>query len=317
MNYFVSVIICTYNRCQDLKGVLDSLLKQIDGYLIYEVIIADNNSSDRTKDILLEYAPRFGGRLKYIFEARQGKSHALNKAVQSAKGNIICLTDDDVVLDEYWVRKTIECFNQHHCDVVGGRVLPVFPQGTSQWVKDYAAKLAGSVVVYDYGDRTFEYKGESFPFIGANLSVRREVFEQVGLFRTDLGVGTGTVGEDTEFVQRLLSQHKNLFYCGEALVWHPFDPKRLSLKYIALWNISFGKYATRMESERRASFIYYFGIPRYLIRGIVEDFLKLISVFWSKPNFFITWRNLFCKLGMIQEYYKFHRNGSKSCLRSA
>jgi glycosyltransferase involved in cell wall biosynthesis len=311
MNYFASVIICTYNRCESLRLVLDSLLSQVDDYLIYEVIVSDNNSFDRTKEVLLEYAPKFAGRLKYICERYKGKSSAANSAIRIAKGNIICLTDDDVVLDHHWVSKIVQCFDRHNCDCVGGRVLPIFPEGTAQWIKDHASKLSGSVVIYDKGEKTFEFKGETFPFIGANIALKRTVFKDVGYFRPDLGGGTGTVGEDTEFVDRLLIRGKTLYYCGEALIWHPFDPKRLTLKHMALWNISLGKYNTRMQTERGTRLFYYFGIPRYLIRGVIEDFVRLISFFWLKPAFFIAWRDLFCKLGMIQEYQKVHK---KACL---
>lgn len=309
MKPVASIIICTYNRSNDLKNVLGGFLKQnIDKNINYEIIVSDNNSSDDTRSLVLSaYADLFAGRLKYVFEAQQGKSYALNSAIQASQGGIICFTDDDVIPDEYWLSKIIECFQQYGCDGVGGRVLPVFPSGTDQWIKENASKLSGSVVIYDYGDKTFLLTGSTFPFIGANFSFKREVFEQLGFFRTDLAGCAGAVGEDTEFVNRLLIQGKSLYYCGAALIWHPFDRERLSFKHIARWNISFGKFAARMESERGTQFIYYFGIPRYLIRGIVEDFFKLVSLSWTKPLFFIAWRNLFCKVGMIQEYYKYSR----------
>jgi glucosyl-dolichyl phosphate glucuronosyltransferase len=317
MNYFVSVIICTYNRSERLKIVLEGLLKQADDYLIYEIIVADNNSNDRTKDILVEYAPKFGGRLKYVFERCPGKSLAANAAIRMSKGNILCFTDDDVVLHEYWISQLVRCFDRYNCDCVGGRVLPIFPEGTEQWVRDYATKLSGAVVIYDKGEETFEFKGQTFPFIGANFAFKRSVFKQVGYFRPDLGGGTGRVGEDTEFINRLLDQGKRLYYCGKAVIWHPFDPHRLTLKHVAQWNISLGKYATRMEAEKGRRLFYYFGVPRYLIRGVIQDCIKLLGLFWTKPGFLIAWRDLFCKVGMIQEYKKFYKEGGKeACLKS-
>jgi glucosyl-dolichyl phosphate glucuronosyltransferase len=312
MKPLASIVICTYNRSKDLKNVLDSLLKQkIDKDLSYEIIVSDNNSSDHTKDLVLsDYADLFAGRLKYIFEPHQGKSYALNSAIEASHGSLICFTDDDVILDEFWLSKTIECFKQYDCDGVGGRVLPIFPACTEQWIKENASKLSGSVVIYDHGDKTCPLTGSTFPFIGANFSFKREIFKQAGSFRTDLGGCTGAVGEDTEFVNRLLARGKSLYYCGAALIWHPFDRERLTLKHIAKWNISLGKFATRMESEKATQFIYYFGIPRYLLRGIIVDFFKLLSLSWTKPSFFIAWRNLFCKVGMIQEYHKFYRKGA-------
>jgi glycosyltransferase involved in cell wall biosynthesis len=304
MKPLVSVVICTFNRCKDLPHVLDSLLEQKGVDFNYEVIIGDNHSSDDTKEVVINYAPLFGSKLKYVYEPRQGKSFALNKTIEAARGNFICFTDDDVVIDRWWLSKIVDCFNRYHCDGVGGRVLPVFPTGTASWIKENANKLSGAVVVYDYGETTFRFTANSFPFIGANFAFKKEVFKQLGSFRTDLGGGTGTVGEDTEFINRLLGHGKSLYYCGEALVWHPFDSKRLTLRNVARWNISLGKFATRMEAQKGSRFIYYLGVPRYLIRGTIEDFFKLIVSSWNKIAFYIAWRNLFRKVGMIQEYSK-------------
>jgi len=80
---FISVIICTYNRCESLKDTLDSLLAQeCDGTFNWEVIVVDNNSKDRTKEVVESYMHKFGGKLRYLFEPRQGKSHALNKEIK-------------------------------------------------------------------------------------------------------------------------------------------------------------------------------------------------------------------------------------------
>ena len=47
----VSVIVATYNRCEVLRGALDSLLHQETGGTTYEVIVADNNSTDDTRRV--------------------------------------------------------------------------------------------------------------------------------------------------------------------------------------------------------------------------------------------------------------------------
>ena len=305
MNHLVSVIICTYNRCEDLGRVLDSLLKQrTNNHFTYEAIIVDNNSTDQTKEVVSKYQTQFQEKLKYLLESKQGKSYALNLGIKTAQGDILCFTDDDVILDEFWLEKIVECYDQHACDGVGGRVLPVFPSDTPAWVRDNAVKLSGAVVIYDHGDTTVPLHNSMYRFIGANYSFKRSIFKQLGDFRTDLGPGKGTVGEDVELVDRFLDNGKILYYCGEALVWHPFDMKRLTLKHVAKWNIELGTFKVRKEIEKKEAFIFYFGIPRYLIRGIMRDFLRLITVCYNRPAFFIAWRDLFCKAGMIREYKK-------------
>lgn len=82
----ISIIISTYNRCESLKDTLDSLLNQeIDGSFDYEVIITDNNSKDKTKEVVESCKEKFNGRLRYLFEPQQGKSYALNRAIKESK----------------------------------------------------------------------------------------------------------------------------------------------------------------------------------------------------------------------------------------
>ena len=64
----ISVIICTRNRCESLKETLESLLRREHvGQCAYEIIVVDNNSTDRTKETVDGFVSRFNGRLRYVF----------------------------------------------------------------------------------------------------------------------------------------------------------------------------------------------------------------------------------------------------------
>lgn len=316
MNNILSVIICTYNRAHFLKDTLASLLEQkADGNFIHEVIVVDNNSSDATRAVVESFFPRFNvasPRLKYLFQSAQGKSGAVNKAIEAAKGDIIVFTDDDVTFDQRWLSTIVKCFEQHSCDGVGGRVLPVYAPGTPEWIKAGAVKLSGTVVIYDYGTKTCAYDKSMYPFIGANFAFRRKVFTDCGMFRTDLGPGQGTVGEDHEFIVRLVKKSKVLYYCGDALVWHPVDLQRLTFKHVAQWNIALGRFAARMEYESAEQpLVYLCGVPRYLWRGVIQDFLWLAVSVLSRPAFLDATRSFYRKVGMIKEYRQ-RASGGKS-----
>lgn len=100
----ISVIIPTYNRCDLLKATLTSLLDQyLDPGFVYEVLVIDNNSTDRTKDAVENLLGSFQGRLRYFFEKQQGKSFALNRGLNEARGEILAMTDDDCRLDKNWL----------------------------------------------------------------------------------------------------------------------------------------------------------------------------------------------------------------------
>jgi glycosyltransferase involved in cell wall biosynthesis len=174
-----------------LKMTLESILKlEFDVPAELEIIIIDNNSNDQTKEVVFSFSERFQGRLKYFFQPIPGKSLSLNMGIQNAKGDILAFTDDDVELHPAWLNEMHKCFNEHACDGIGGRVLPSYSEHTPQWVKDNAIRLSGSVVIYDYGEKTMRLTDKMYSFIGANFAFKKDVFLKHGFFRTDLGPGT-------------------------------------------------------------------------------------------------------------------------------
>ena len=79
----ITVILCTYNRCQSLPGALDSLAaSRLPADIVWEVLVVDNNSSDQTQAIVQDFSRRYPGRFRYIFEPNPGKSFALNTGIQ-------------------------------------------------------------------------------------------------------------------------------------------------------------------------------------------------------------------------------------------
>ena len=315
----ISIIIATRNRGGSLKKILDSLLSQKnDGSFEFEVIVVDNNSTDGTKATVESYLPKFNeatlARLKYLFEPIKGKSCALNKGIKEAQGDITAFTDDDVVVDSQWLSQIVRCLEQYPCDGVGGRILPFYPKETPQWITDNKHLLSGPIVFYDQGELSKKYEKPMLEFLGANFAFRREVFNQCGLFRTDLGPGTPRIGEDTEFVNRLLKEKKVLYYCGNALVWHPVDVKRMNLRYIAKWNITLGRYRVLGDDQGKIPehLTYYFGVPRYLINEIMHNGLRAITTIFNKPEFLKAWKQLFINLGKAMEIRRIY-----SCTKSA
>lgn len=301
----VSVVIATYNRHAELEKVLKDFLNQeLLGFFDYEIIVADNNSTDQTEATVNHLIPQFNGRLTYLKQAVRGKSNALNMAIKQAKGEIIAFTDDDVIVERNWLSSLVECFNQYDCEGVGGRVLPVYPDNTPGWVSQHPVQLAGVVVIYDQGEKARLADETIERFIGSNWAFKSSIFKECGLFRIDLGPGTPMiVGEDEEFYLRLLEKKKKLYYCPQVIIHHPVDLRRLSLRNAAIWHMALGRYQAFKQIEQgREKFIYYCGVPRYLIKNIVINSLKLL-IFWVNPfAFWNAYRSLFCNIGMIQQY---------------
>ncbi len=100
MKTAVSVIIPVYNGERTLQKCLNSVLNQT--YKNYEIIVVDNNSTDKTKDIIKEFQSK-NKKVKYLFEPKRGRAIARNLGIRNVKSSIIVMTDADCIVPEDWI----------------------------------------------------------------------------------------------------------------------------------------------------------------------------------------------------------------------
>lgn len=90
----ISVVVPSYNQAAFLPAALDSLLEQ--GYPDLEILVMDGGSTDGSADILRDYAPRLTA---WVSELDRGQSHAINKGIAQATGEVMTwLNSDDLLL---------------------------------------------------------------------------------------------------------------------------------------------------------------------------------------------------------------------------
>lgn len=277
----ISVILATYNRAASLARAIDSLSKlRNPSALQWELLVVDNNSHDNTRQVVEDLAKDWGLRLRYIFEGTQGKAFALRTGVTHARGDILVFTDDDVTFDPEWLISIKRTFDEFDCAAVGGRVIPVWNQPKPEWL---VMGEQQAIVNFDKGDVP---KQIQCPPLGANYAFRREVFSKIGSFRLDLGVtggddSRGGSSVDTEFGDRLLRAGEKIMYAPTALVYHPVEPHRATKSYFLRWFYIDGVSGIRANGWPERA-VCYFGVPRYLFRGIIQSFLRWIFSF--DPN---------------------------------
>src|SRR5258708_37428539 len=121
----ITVILCTFNRCHSLSKALGSLAAtQLQDSLQWEVLVVDNNSNEGTREVALDFGNRFPDRFRYEFEARPGKSYALNTGIKNAHGQILAFTDDDVVVEPDWLQNLTASLHGDEWAGAAGRTLP-------------------------------------------------------------------------------------------------------------------------------------------------------------------------------------------------
>lgn len=110
----VSLVIPAYNEEHHLYSCLQAATSQTVPF--HEIIVVDNNSTDRTAEI----AASFAG-VKIVTEARQGKVYARSSGFDAAKGDIIGRIDADTILPANWNQTVQAIFSEGKTDAVSGR----------------------------------------------------------------------------------------------------------------------------------------------------------------------------------------------------
>jgi glycosyltransferase involved in cell wall biosynthesis len=245
----ISVILCTYNRCQSLAKALESIAATtFSNSLEREVLVIDNNSSDRTREVVEGFCRRFPDHFRYVFEPQQGKSHALNTGIREARGEVLAFTDDDVTVEPTWLENlTAELFSDEWAGA-GGRIFPEREVKLPNWLTlEGPQSMAGLLVLFDRGPVAGEL---TVPPFGANMAFRKAMFEEYGGFRTDLGPPPKLRGEDTEFCLRLVKASQRFHYAPSAIVYHEIPEKRLTKSYFLSWWFGHGRTTIRLREKR-------------------------------------------------------------------
>jgi glycosyltransferase involved in cell wall biosynthesis len=245
----VSVILCSYNRCGSLATALESIAaSKLPDSMDWEVLVIDNNSSDKTREVAQGFCQRFPNRFHYFFEPRQGKSFALNTGIQAARGEVLAFTDDDVIVEPTWLFEISEPLRGEEWAGAGGRIRPARKFTPPKWLNlEGEFEMGGQLVLFDRGDASIEL---SVPPFGANMAFRSAIFKEYGGFRTDLGPeGTAQIrGEDTEFCERLTKAGCRMYYVPSAIVYHEIPEYRLKKSFFLPWWI--GKGVAQIRSKK-------------------------------------------------------------------
>ena len=225
----VSAIVCAHSldSYQDLMECVDSLLGQthepleiivvIDGNrALHERVTADCGQNALTKTVLLEQS--------------KGISGARNAGIRAAGGEVIVFIDDDAVADSHWVETLLKTYEDHDAVAVGGIILPLWIDGEPGYLPEELYWLVGVTHEGFAGEGVVEVRNT----FGPNMSFKRDVLDQVGLFNEDLGFSKGGArriqAEEPELALRVKRKTgKGVLYNSEAIVYHKVRRSKLGV----------------------------------------------------------------------------------------
>ena len=136
----ISVVTVTFNSAATVRDTIESVLKQ--EYSDYEYLVIDGGSKDNTVDIIKEYEPKFGGRMKWISEKDKGMYDGINKGIRMASGDVVGIINSD----DFYHRTDIfsiisKSFEENPgVQAIYGDVRFVHPDNLDKTVRYYSSK---------------------------------------------------------------------------------------------------------------------------------------------------------------------------------
>ena len=203
-----SIVICTYNQRSILEKVLGSIRRQIRTPRNFEIIIADDHSSDETEHYIKGL--RFPIFLKYIRSQYQsGRAENRNRGFEKAVGQWIICIDGDMAPDENLIETYLSAFEKFDNSVFIGSVKNPKEWGLSRFEKYiYTRGRLSSGEICEIPGKYFTTN---------NFAIKREVFLQSAGFDTQFKKWGG---EDTDFGLRLEKAGFRIRYLPQATCYH-------------------------------------------------------------------------------------------------
>jgi glycosyltransferase involved in cell wall biosynthesis len=176
----VSIIIAMRDEQENVRRCLEAVIRQQYPRHLFEIVVADDGSIDRTPVILAEYQ-RHCSSLRVLRIENQPadwsrKKYALQQAIAHSRGEVLLFTDADCVPPPNWVLSMVACFEADIGLVAG--FSPLMDASSSLLGKMLTCDSLAAAVVAAGGIGL----GRPITAVGRNLAYRRAVFEEVGGF---------------------------------------------------------------------------------------------------------------------------------------
>lgn len=246
----VAACIVTYRRLDGLERLLRSFdrlrFEKVD-VPDAKIVVVDNDPEGSASEICEKLASELGWPLEYHLEARRGISHARNRAVLCAaalNADFLAFVDDDEVPELFWLDELLFVQRSYVADVVGGPVLPYFPEPVPDWI------IKGKLFEQPF-ERPRYPTGQLLQLTAAgNVLIRTRMFEEMDeYFDERLGL---TGGEDTRFFTRAHGAGYRIVWADEAVVYEWTPRSRASASWLLKRAYRLGNSRSLYEMYSRA-----------------------------------------------------------------
>lgn len=292
----ISILMATHNGADTISRCLEAMSAMTAPPGGWQLVVVDNASSDDTKRRVLEWRDRLP--LLYVLESRLGKSFAINTGMKHATGDLIVMTDDDVLPGRDWLlewQRAADALPQ--CDVFGGAIVPMFDSPVPAWMPGDC----GSVL---YAATYPRPEGEIGPVnvYGPNLGIRQSIRDKGWRLGEQFLVGKyGLMGEDSDFVRRLSEAGYKVGFVPTAEVHHIVHNDQLSWWWMLRRFFRHARAMFMLDDVRRIEDRLEFSFPRWRILRSIKLLPRMMSAAsrGDKAQLFLHVRVVIYDLGAI------------------
>jgi GT2 family glycosyltransferase len=186
---------------------------------------------------------------------RAGKALAINTVIPQTKGTIIAFLDDDVAVTSQWLKAIEDFFCHYPFAAMQGTIL-LSPESENDPELKRLYQRYRTICLFPLRSTVEEIR----TLTGANMAVRKEIFNEIGLFDPRLGPGQSGTSDDTELAERILRAGGRIGCAPQAVVYHEVDWSRLTPAYFRF----------RHEQQGRSRLIY----KRTSVPSIIADLAR-------------------------------------------
>ena len=209
-----SVVIPNWNGAHYLPACLDAL--RIQTYPNVEVIVADNASTDESREVLRTHYPEV--RIVALPENR-GFTGACNAGMEAANGDIVALLNNDTEVDSGWVMGVVGAFGRHpETGIVASKML-LFDKRDQFHTAGDLYRIDGRLVnrgVWEKDEGQYDIEEYVFSACGGSAAYRRRMLDEIGLLDDDFFFSA----EDMDLAWRAQLAGYRCVYAPDAVVYH-------------------------------------------------------------------------------------------------
>lgn len=304
----LTVLIATFNGAGTLPRTLDALERLTSPMGSWKLVIVDNGSTDASADIIRSRAESLP--LTYVLEPRRGQNVARNAGLKHVVGDLLVLTDDDVVPEPDWLA-TMRATADSHPDyaMFAGRIVPQWPAVTPEWILR-CVDLAVCFAVTSADQREGPVPANAV--WSPNMALRRTIFQAGLSFDEEVGPN-GTLafamGSESDLTTRAESAGFKAWFSERAVVHHQIRPFQLEREWILGRAVRYGMGMSRRQLKRGISPppAMLFGFPRHLLMRIARRSVRaaLMRPFAKERWFREKWEEKFL-VGWASEVRRFY-----------